>query len=233
MMDMDQHSSYRTINTMRVPHCAGLNGRAGRPNLECLSQTLGSRRGSGRLGQSRPLSPMAIVDGNFFFFSFSLLKITRCTLPLCQPSFTTYYTFIPGPPSPQRTHEHRRKKTHLPFTMSRMSSVLFSVLAALIAILAAGLLYGDDDTYRLSNSNSGAAWDTIKYNNPLSTSNPHQSNNNQVWEKPPQCRNVSQAFCDAACQFSMDRTACNLVLTLFSSCSWRFVLAVYENSLLG
>lgn len=71
--------------------------------------------------------------------------------------------------------------------MSRMSSILFSVLAAVIAILAAGLLYGNDDTDHLNNTtNPNAAWDTIKKNN-----NNNNNNNNQVWDKPPQCSNVS------------------------------------------
>jgi hypothetical protein len=61
-----------------------------------------------------------------------------------------------------------------------MSSILFSVLAALIAILAAGLLYGNDDTDHSHTTNPSAVWDTIKNNN----------NNNQVWDKPPECSNV-------------------------------------------
>ncbi|KAG0042943.1 hypothetical protein BGZ89_006698, partial [Linnemannia elongata] len=65
--------------------------------------------------------------------------------------------------------------------MSRMSNILFSVLAALIAILAAGLLYGNDDTDHLSsNTNPSAVWDTIKNTN---------NNNNQVWDKSPECNN--------------------------------------------
>ncbi|KAF9286019.1 hypothetical protein BGZ88_009288 [Linnemannia elongata] len=75
--------------------------------------------------------------------------------------------------------------------MSRMSNILFSVLAALIAILAAGLLYGNDDTDHLStNPNPSAVWDTIKNTN---------NNNNQVWDKSPECNNPSGLIGDSSC----------------------------------
>ncbi|OAQ24880.1 endoplasmic oxidoreductin [Linnemannia elongata AG-77] len=75
--------------------------------------------------------------------------------------------------------------------MSRMSNILFSVLAALIAILAAGLLYGNDDTDHLAtNPNPSAVWDTIKNTN---------NNNNQIWDKSPECNNPSGLIGDSSC----------------------------------
>ncbi|KAK3845215.1 MAG: hypothetical protein J3R72DRAFT_436239 [Linnemannia gamsii] len=71
--------------------------------------------------------------------------------------------------------------------MSRMTSILLSVLAAVIAILAAGLLYGNDDTdhFNKNKDKPSAVWDPINNSN---------NNNNQVWEKPPQCSNVTFGF---------------------------------------
>ncbi|KAF9107182.1 hypothetical protein BGX29_007083 [Mortierella sp. GBA35] len=79
--------------------------------------------------------------------------------------------------------------------MSRMSSVLFSVLAALIAILAAGLLYGNEDSSTDHLTNPSQVRDTIK--NPLSP--PNSNHNNQVWEKSPQCNNPSGLIGDSSC----------------------------------
>ncbi|KAG0272386.1 hypothetical protein BGZ95_011871 [Linnemannia exigua] len=75
--------------------------------------------------------------------------------------------------------------------MSRTTSILLSVLAAVIAILAAGLLYGSDDTdhFNKNNDKPSAVWDPIKNSN----------NNNQVWEKPPQCSNPSGLIGDSSC----------------------------------
>ncbi|KAF9134006.1 hypothetical protein BGW39_008350 [Mortierella sp. 14UC] len=76
--------------------------------------------------------------------------------------------------------------------MSRLTSILFSVIAVVIAILAAGLLYGSDDTdhhpFNNNNDKPGAVWDPSK-----------NSNNNQIWEKPPQCSNPSGAIGDSSC----------------------------------
>ncbi|KAF9928723.1 hypothetical protein FBU30_002141 [Linnemannia zychae] len=73
--------------------------------------------------------------------------------------------------------------------MSRMSNIFIAVLAAVIAVLTAGLLYGNDDTDHFNyTSNPNSAWD-----------NTNNNMNNQLWENPPQCTNPSGLIGDSSC----------------------------------